>query len=204
MSSPFDLALAGRRCHMERVDGACSALPVRRWHADCDATDAHMVQRCHGATLDVGCGPGRLTLAVLARGAVAVGIDTSPAAVRMTRRRGGVAELRSIFEGVPSEGQWRHVLLADGNVGIGGDPRLLLRRVREVLAPGGTVIVEAAAPRSGLWCGPVRIGAGPWFPWAEIGLDALLAIARGEDLRPVWTVEHSGRWFVELAGSGER
>jgi hypothetical protein len=34
------------------------------------------------------------------------------------------------------------VLLLDGNIGIGGDPHRLLRRVRELLTPTGRLLVE--------------------------------------------------------------
>jgi len=46
-------------------------------------------------------------------------------------------------------GRWAHVLLADGNVGIGGDVVALLRRCAELVRPGGTVVVEVERPGAG-------------------------------------------------------
>lgn len=69
----------------------------------------------------------------------------------------------------PAKGGWGHVLLADGNIGIGGDPAALLRRTVSLLRPDGTVLVELA-PAGDLWCGEARLRGGrrdasPWFPW---------------------------------------
>ena len=55
-------------------------------------------------------------------GQPALGIDISAEAVRQARRRGAPAMCRDVFEPVPGAGRWRTVLLADGNIGIGGDP----------------------------------------------------------------------------------
>ena len=60
--------------------------------------------------------------------------------------RGGAALRRDVFDTLPGEGRWETALLADGNVGIGGDPVALLRRLREVLDPRGRVVAEVAAP----------------------------------------------------------
>jgi Methyltransferase domain len=119
------------------------------WCRDHLAGDATLLDRCVGSVLDVGCGPGRLTAALNTRGNRALGIDTSAAAVRLARRRGANAVRRDVFDPVPGNGRWRHVLLADGNIGIGGDPLRLLRRCRELLEPGGHLHAEVTAPGGG-------------------------------------------------------
>ncbi|MDP9442781.1 MAG: hypothetical protein M3P34_11540, partial [Actinomycetota bacterium] len=52
----------------------------------------------------------------------------------------------SVFGALPGEGRWATALLIDGNIGIGGDPVALLRRVAELLRPAGVVLVELDAP----------------------------------------------------------
>jgi hypothetical protein len=65
--------------------------------------------------------------------------------VRQARRRGATAIHGDVFQPLPGEGLWRHILLADGNIGIGGDPDTLLARTRQLLAPGGTALIETVA-----------------------------------------------------------
>lgn len=203
MTTAFDHALVTEECSLETDSGGHEIVLPRRWRAEPDRTDELMLRRCHGPTLDVGCGPGRLTRALLARGRPALGVDTSLPAVRMTVRRGGLALRRSIFDPVPGEGRWRHVLLADGNLGIGGDPRALLDRIRTVLLPGGTAIVELHPPGTGVWSGRARLGGGPWFSWARVGVDGVAALATSVSMCLKWTDSSDGRFLAELGRCDE-
>jgi SAM-dependent methyltransferase len=201
--TPFDHALRGMHTALE-LGGHRMPLPVARWHAEPDPADELLLARCGGATLDVGCGPGRLTAALAGRGIPALGIDVSPVAVRLARARGASALRRDVFEPVPRAGHWRHVLVADGNVGIGGDPAALLRRVTALLAPGGTVLVELDPPGTGLVRGVARLvqphGASGAFPWARVGVEAIAGPAASAGLRLGWRARRVGRWFAELMG----
>lgn len=202
MTGPFDRALRGTWCALELACGERIELPVARWHAEPDAFDELLLSRCTGHTLDVGCGPGRLTSALEERGVPALGVDISPVAVRLTRRRGAAALRANVFDRMPGEGRWRHVLLADGNVGIGGDPTALLRRVAQLLAPEGTALVELDPPGTGLRRERARL-SGPdrgtaWFPWARLGADAIGAPAAEAGLAVRTSAHRAGRWFAEL------
>ncbi|MFG2973868.1 class I SAM-dependent methyltransferase [Streptomyces sp. NPDC048331] len=162
-----------------------------------------MLRRCRGRVLDIGCGAGRLVEALLHRGHPALGIDVCPSAVITTVRRGGAALRCSVFDPVPDEGTWGTALLIDGNIGIGGDPGRLLRRIRDLVHGQGLLIVETASgdvdERR-----RVRIHAGQRavsgvFPWAVVGTTALGRYARMSGWRPAerWTAgEH--RHFVAL------
>ncbi|MCF4136835.1 methyltransferase domain-containing protein [Streptomyces sp. Tue 6430] len=143
-AGPYSTALrAGRGpLFLRRADGRLLPLEVERWCARADRVDREVLDRCEGAVLDVGCGPGRLVAELAARGRRALGIDVSEAAVEHTVRLGGQALRRSVFEPLPGEGRWGTVLLMDGNVGIGGDPRALLDRAARLLSPGGLLIAE--------------------------------------------------------------
>jgi SAM-dependent methyltransferase len=139
--------------------GAEHAVDPAAWCRGRLPGDLGLLDRCQGPTLDVGCGPGRLTYALNRRGHPALGVDISAAAVRLARARGATVLRRDVFGPLPGEGRWRHVLLADGNIGIGGDPARLLRRCRELLAPNGLVHVELAPPGTPSWSGAARITA---------------------------------------------
>jgi hypothetical protein len=88
------------------------------------------------------------------------------------------------------------VLLADGNVGLGGDPLRVLRRAAELLNRGGDCVVEFDAVAMGIRTGWVRLESsrtiGPWFRWAMVGIDSAASLAReaGLVMTDVHTIGH--------------
>ena len=116
--------------------------------------------------------------------------------------------MRSVFEPLPREGSWDTALLIDGNIGIGGDPRALLRRAAEVVRHSGSLVVEAApAGTSPDLDERVRVRVdngggestrGEAFPWARVGARALLGHARGTGWVPAGQWSAGGRRFVVL------
>ncbi|MEV6304489.1 class I SAM-dependent methyltransferase [Actinoplanes sp. NPDC051861] len=189
------LRAPGGREH--RVDAAGWCRPHR------DGDDG-LLDRCTGATLDVGCGPGRLTRALLARGRPVLGVDVSRIAVGLARARGAPALRRDVFAPLPGQGRWEHLLLADGNIGIGGDPIALLRRCRELLAPHGRLHTELEPPGSGTWSGGATLHddhSAPGAPlrWAQVAAGELAPLARAAGLRPRASWTEAGRWFTTLA-----
>jgi SAM-dependent methyltransferase len=176
--------------------------PLGRWLGPVDSGDRSMLARVSGAALDLGCGPGRLVVELARRGVHALGVDISADAVHLARRAGAAVLRRSLFSPLPGEGRWDTVLLADGNVGIGGDPGVLLRRCRQILAPGGRAVVELEEPGTGLVCTRLRLERGAeatsWFDWASLGVDAVPATAAQAGLRVQESWEQSGRWFATL------
>jgi SAM-dependent methyltransferase len=202
----FAAALRGSPCSVHGLGRAPTAVPAARWRLDADTGDRAVLSRCQGATVDIGCGPGRMTCALLRQGVKAMGIDVVDEAVRQARERGAPALLRDVFGRLPGEGRWGTALLADGNIGIGGDPVRLLRRVRDVIASDGRIVVDLADPggivtlhRVGLEVDGRRSRA---FPWAIVPADQIGLLAEAANLRVLEVTEHVGRWFATLARDG--
>jgi SAM-dependent methyltransferase len=186
---------------LRAIDGA--AVDASRWVSHADRIDERVLGRVVAPVLDIGCGPGRHVLALAARGVLTLGIDVSPAAIAVARTRGAPVLERSIFARVPGAGRWRSALLLDGNIGIGGDPAVLLARIGELLVPdAGRVLVEAAPPETRAQRRTVRLElgahAGPWFELAAIGIDAVPACARAAGFAVADAWRDGDRWFACL------
>jgi SAM-dependent methyltransferase len=181
-----------------------TALPAHahRWFEPLSVEDDAVLVRAKGPVLDVGCGPGRHVLALAERGIVALGIDITPAALDIARRRGAPVLARSVFDRVPGAGRWSSALLLDGNLGIGGHPEALLARVASLLEPSGTLLVEleppGTTPRTELVRFDIHGAEGPWFAWSAVGADQLPApvTAAGLRVEDVWPT--GDRWFGAL------
>ena len=134
-----------------------------------------------------------------------LGIDVTREAVGQAVRRGGAALRRDVFAPLPGEGRWETALLADGNVGIGGDPVALLRRLRQVLDPRGRVVVELAAPgteaRTGRAVLRDRGLVAQIFPWSVVGVDAIGGIAHEAGLEATGVHRFADRWCAVVEGT---
>lgn len=201
----FTLALDGHECRVI-AHGDVRELPVHSWQGSATGHDHALLDHCRGATLDIGCGPGRLAVALAHRGHPALGIDIVASAVDRTVARGGNALLCNVFDAVPGEGTWTTALLADGNIGIGGEPLALLRRVKDLLDPyRGRVVAEVCAPGIGVQQEWIRLSCGGHisrpFRWAQVGADAIPHLAADAGFG-ICTVHRSGdRWWAVLEGT---
>ena len=188
--------------HAVGDDGTRRRVPFERWLRWAADEESELLEQAVGPVLDVGCGVGRHLLALGQRGIEAVGVELSARAVAIARGRGATVVEGSIFD-APGQGGWRTALLLDGNIGIGGDPERLLRRVAELLAPDGRVLVEIEPPRAQTRMLRLRLESphevSDWIPWAWVGADSIgpIALTAGLALDDLWTAE--GRWFARLA-----
>lgn len=201
----YEQALAGLAApDVEHADGRLCPLLAQRW-LTIRPGDQSLLDRCTGPTLDVGAGPGRLTVALAERGIPALAVDVTPHAVTMARSSGALALQRDVFGYLPGTGRWATVLLADGNIGIGGDPAALLRRAASLLKPDGEVVVEVGAPGTANRRELVRLrtpeAAGGWFPWAWTATDRIGPLGHEAGLATTEIWSDAGRWFAALSGA---
>ena len=195
--------------YARRADGLRQRLPVRRWFGASDMTvderrgDEELIGGCDGPTIDLACGRGRLVSQLVRRGVCALGVDVSPVAVAATRLGGALAIQRDVFGRLPGAGRWDYAILADGNLGIGGDPVRMLARTRDLLGPGGVAIVEFGVRGTGFNTMAIRLETrterGPWIPWAQAGVEMAAELGASAGLRVLAESEVAGRHIVRLA-----
>lgn len=198
----YESGLAGAGVTVRRGDGTSLELPLGRYLGPADRVDESLLAGVRGPVLDVGCGPGRHLQALARRGVFALGVDLSEEAVGLARGGGANAIVGSIFGELPGVGTWRTALLLDGNVGIGGAPERLLRRIAALLRPGGEIVVELDPPGTGTGAITARLeathGSSAWFPWAQVAADEIAEIGREAGIAAVGRWADGGRWFARL------
>ena len=120
--------------------------PVRRW----SAPERRALRLVRGRVLDVGCGAGRVALELQRRGHEVVGIDPSPLAVDVCRRRGvGDARVLGLRDLDDSLGRFDTVVMFGNNFGLFGDARKArarLRRLHRVTSDGARILASSADP----------------------------------------------------------
>lgn len=177
-------------------------LDVARWSREADAVDLMVVSRCEAPVVDLGCGPGRMVVALNRSGRSALGVDMSAAAVRASMSRGGPALHRLITDRLPGEGRWGTALLVDSNIGMGGDVEALLTRCSELVGAGGLIICEVdGQPDRHEVHGVVLSSQGMTsrpLPWGRIGGRTLAQVAVRLDLLVAEEWSAGGRVFVTL------
>jgi ubiquinone/menaquinone biosynthesis C-methylase UbiE len=117
---------------------------------------AHQCARQRGRVLEVGCGSGRILLPLLRDGRDAYGVDASAPMLRELARKASASRLplrgaqadarelpfpRECFACVLLPYSLVTYLVADDDLAA------CLRGIRDVLGPGGTVVVDAFVPR---------------------------------------------------------
>ena len=156
---PFGQALwdahSGRpaRLIFHRDDGLVNEQDAALYLAGPDAFDsaeAAGLAAAKGRVLDIGCGAGRHALALEERGLAVVGLDVSPLALQVARRRGLRHTVWASATALPfAAASFDAFLLLGNNLGIGGTVEgtvAMLRRLRRLAREGGTVIASCRNP----------------------------------------------------------
>jgi SAM-dependent methyltransferase len=127
-----------------------------------------------GRVLDVGCGSGRLTVALASAGAEVTGIDTNAGQLAESRRRAGEAGVALTLLEADFNGP---LPFADASFGAvtsrlalmaARDPVATLGEIRRVLEPGGRVVTV-------LWASPDE---NAWFSEPRAAIGAVLGAGR--------------------------
>ena len=195
---------------VERDDGFIGAsaygpaayfFPFRKW----PKAERAAMRLARGRVLDVGCGAGRVALYLQERGHEVLGIDLSPLAVEVSRRR-GVKDARELPVTQVSRrlGRFDTIVMFGNNFGLVGGKRRapwLLRRFRSIANDGARILAESVDPyktenlehlafhrrnrRRGRMGGQLRIrirhghSTTPWFDYLLASPEEMAQLAKG-------------------------
>ena len=184
-----------------RYGPAAYFAPFRRW----PKAERQAIRHVRGRVLDVGCGAGRVALELQRRGHDVIGIDLSPLAVEVSRRR-GVRDVRELpVTRVSRElGLFDTIVMFGNNFGLMGSRQRapwLLRRFRSLTNDGARILAESVNPyttdnpehlayhernrRRGRMAGQLRIRvrhcsyATPWFDYLLVSPEEMAELAAG-------------------------
>ncbi|MFL5924285.1 MAG: class I SAM-dependent methyltransferase [Gaiellaceae bacterium] len=129
-----------------RLGPAAYFAPFRRW----PKAERAAMRLVRGRVLDVGCGAGRVALHLQERGHEVVGIDVSPLAVEVAKRRGANdVRLLPVTKVGPSLGRFDTFVMYGSNFGLVGGARRapwLLRRFGAIASDGARILAGSTNP----------------------------------------------------------
>ena len=139
---------------IERDDGLVDAGDVRDLYsadfAQWPSYEQKAMEFVTGRVLDIGCGAGRHALYLQGNGFDVVGIDVSPMAVEVCKRRGlRQAMVTSIVQVSSKLGTFGTILMMGHNFGLFGSfdgARRLLKRFDRITAPGSGIVAVTLDP----------------------------------------------------------
>jgi SAM-dependent methyltransferase len=194
--------------------------PFRKW----PSLDRRAMRYVRGRVLDLGCGGGRVALHLQARGLDAVGIEVSPGAVEICRRR-GVRDVRlcAIEDVDESLGVFDTIVMLGNNFGLFGSKsraRRLLRRFHGLTTDRARIVAQTFDPhtlvdevhrayrernqRRGRSAGQHRLrvryrtAATPWFDYLQVSETELANLLDGTGWRLDATLQDEGASYIAL------
>jgi SAM-dependent methyltransferase len=194
--------------------------PFRRW----PALDRRAMRYVRGRVLDLGCGGGRVALHLQARGLEVVGIEVSPGAVEVCRRRGVRDVRRCAIEDVDASlGVFDTVVMLGNNFGLFGSEskaKRLLRRFHRLTTDRARIVAQTFDPhtlvddvhraylernrRRGRLPGQHRLrvryraAATPWFDYLQVSQTELAELLEGTGWRLDGTLQDEGASYIAL------
>jgi len=139
---------------VERDDGFIAGGPPGRYFTAPPAWpeyERRMLDRLDRPTLDIGTGAGRFALALQERGVPVTGLDTSPAAIRVSAALGVRATVCATVQrhAVDAAGAYERFLLAGNNLGLLSSAEAapgFLAALAAMAAPGAIVVAQGSDP----------------------------------------------------------
>jgi len=139
---------------IERDDGLINGAPADHYlgePAEWQPHDHRAIKLCRGQVLDIGTGAGRVAVELQRRGIAVTGLDTSPGAIDVARRRGLRDTVVTTVDAYAAGATTRYdtFLLLGNNLGLleGRDRApVLLDALARLASPGARIVAQGTDP----------------------------------------------------------
>ena len=138
---------------VERDDGYIEAMPAKGYfseYKDWPGIEKKAMEFAQGRILDVGCGAGRISLYLQAKGFDVTGIDISPLAVKVCRLRGLKKVKLMPIEKLDFEpGTFETIMMMGNNFGLFANfnkAKRLLNKFHEITSENAVIIADTNDP----------------------------------------------------------
>lgn len=138
---------------IERDDGLINGAPADHYLGEPSEWQPHdhrALRLCRGHVLDIGCGAGRTAVELQRRGIAVTGLDTSPGAIEIARKRGLRDTVVNTVDGYArASARYDTFLLLGNNLGLfGGRERApqLLAALASLANPGARIVAQGTDP----------------------------------------------------------
>ncbi|MFD0519058.1 class I SAM-dependent methyltransferase [Paractinoplanes durhamensis] len=139
---------------IERDDGLINGAPADHYLDDPAAWQPHdhrAMKLCRGQVLDIGTGAGRVAVELQRRGIAVTGLDTSPGAIEIARRRGLRDTVVTTVDAYASGAATRYdtFLLLGNNLGLLENhdrAPVLLEALARLANPGARIVAQGTDP----------------------------------------------------------
>ena len=138
---------------IERDDGLINGAPADHYLAaprDWQPHDHRALRLCRGHVLDIGCGAGRVALELQRRGVAVTGLDISPGAIEVARKRGLRDTVLNTVDGYArSPARYDTFLMLGNNIGLLENrdrAPVFLAALATLAAPGARIVAHGTDP----------------------------------------------------------
>jgi len=138
---------------IERDDGLINGAPADHYLGEPHEWQPHdhrALRLCRGHVLDVGTGAGRIAIELQRRGMAVTGLDTSPGAIEVARKRGlRDTVLATVDEYASAVARYDTFLLLGNNLGLLEGPQrapVFLAALAALANPGARIIAHGTDP----------------------------------------------------------
>jgi SAM-dependent methyltransferase len=139
---------------IERDDGLINGAPADHYLGEPDEWQSHdhrALRLCRGQVLDIGTGAGRTAVELQRRGMAVTGLDTSPGAIEIARRRGLRDTVVTTIDAYAAQAATRYdtFLLLGNNLGLLEGPErapIFLAALARLANPGARIVAQGTDP----------------------------------------------------------